>query len=141
MIRFALKCDREHSFDGWFRNAADYDAQSAAKLVTCPVCGSDTVEKALMAPSVAVSRKSEKLTLTVSEEQRRIMGKLRELAQLVRQNADNVGDRFAEEARKIHFGEIEPRGIYGEATPDEVRQLLDDGVGVMPLPEFPEDKN
>lgn len=141
MIRFSLRCDRDHAFDGWFRNGDDFGAQFARKLVECPVCGSHQVEKALMAPAVSTGRKKEKLALAMGEQQRRLMAQLKELSEKVRQNAENVGDKFPEEARKIHFGEVEPRGIYGEATPDEARALLDEGVEIMPLPVFPDDRN
>jgi hypothetical protein len=141
MIRFSLRCERDHAFDGWFRNGADFDTQRERKLVACPVCGSEVIEKALMAPAVSTGRKQEKLALAVSDEQRRVIAKLKELSEKLRQNAEDVGGRFAEEARKIHFGEVEPRGIYGEATAAEAKSLLEDGVAFMPLPVLPEDRN
>lgn len=141
MIRFSLRCEHEHEFDGWFRNGEDFETQRKRGLVSCPACNSNRIEKALMAPSVSTGRQKEKVALAVSEEQRRLMGQVREMAKKLRENADYVGDRFAEEARKIHFGETDPRGIYGEASPQEVKGLLDDGVDFMPLPEFPEDRN
>jgi hypothetical protein len=141
MIRFTLRCEAEHEFDGWFRDGGDFDIQKKRGLVSCPVCNSGKVEKALMAPAVSTSRGKEKLVLAAGEEQRRLMGQLREMAKKVRENADYVGDKFAEEARKIHFGETDPRGIYGEASVEDVKGLLDDGVDFMPLPEFPEDRN
>jgi len=141
MIRFSLCCDKDHAFDGWFRNGDDFDAQKARGLVSCPVCQSVEVGKALMAPSVSTGRKREKLALAMGEEQRKALAKLKAMADEARKNADYVGDRFAEEARRIHFGEVEPRGIYGEATADEARDLLEDGVDFVPLPTFPEDTN
>lgn len=141
MIRFSLRCEHEHEFDGWFRNGEDFETQKKRGLVSCPACNSNRIEKALMAPSVSTGRQKEMVALAVSEEQRRLMGQVREMAKKLRENADYVGDRFAEEARKIHFGETDPRGIYGEASPQEVKGLLDDGVDFMPLPEFPEDRN
>ena len=141
MIRFTLRCEADHEFDGWFRDGGDFDTQKKRGFVACPVCNSAEVEKALMAPAVSTSRGKEKVALAAGEEQRRLMGQLREMAKKVRENADYVGDRFAEEARKIHFGETDPRGIYGEASVDDVKGLLEDGVDFMPLPEFPEDRN
>jgi hypothetical protein len=141
MIRFSLCCDRDHDFDGWFRDNADFDTQKKRGLVSCPVCNSPKVEKALMAPSVQTGRKREKVALGMSAEQKQLMGKLKELADKVKQNADYVGDKFPEEARKIHFGETDPRGIYGEASPHDVKELLDDGVEIMPLPTIPDDTN
>lgn len=141
MIRFSLSCSGDHAFDGWFRNGEDFEVQKKRGLVACPVCGSTAVEKALMAPAVATGRKREKMALAMGEEQRKALAKLKAMAEEARKNADYVGDRFAEEARKIHFGETEARGIYGEATVEEARGLLEDGVDFMPLPTFPDDRN
>lgn len=141
MIRFSLHCDQEHEFDGWFRNGDDFDTQKKRGFVSCPVCGSSRVDKALMAPSVSTGRKREQIALAAGAAQRKMLAQLREMTRQVRENADYVGDKFAEEARKIHFGETDPRGIYGEASVDEVKGLLEDGVEIMPLPEFPEDRN
>ena len=137
MIRFSLHCDHDHEFEGWFRSNDDFDTQVEKQLVSCPVCGSDKVGKALMAPSVATGRQKEKIAIAMSK----MASELREMAKKVRENSDYVGSDFAEEARKIHFGEAEQRGIYGEATRDEVEALVDDGVDVMPLPVFPDDHN
>ncbi|WP_420960736.1 DUF1178 family protein [Brucella sp. IR073] len=141
MIRFSLHCDHEHEFEGWFRNNEDFERQAARGLVECPACGSSHVEKALMTPSVSTSRKKEKIALAMSEAQRALIDQMRELSRKLRENADYVGDKFAEEARKMHFGETDPRGIYGEASREEVTSLLEDGVEIMPLPVFPEDRN
>ncbi|UXN64951.1 DUF1178 family protein [Phyllobacterium sp. A18/5-2] len=137
MIRFSLHCDNEHDFEGWFRSNDDFDTQAQQRLVMCPVCGSHKIGKALMAPSVTTGRQKEKIAVAMSK----MVTELKEIAQKVRENADYVGSDFAEEARKIHFGEVEKRGIYGEATGEEVKSLLEDGVDVMPLPVFPEDHN
>jgi hypothetical protein len=141
MIRFSLRCENAHDFDGWFRSNEDFDAQNGRGLVTCPACQSAHVEKALMAPAVSTARGQEKIALAVGDQQKRVLAKLKELSETVRENADYVGDRFAEEARKIHFGESDPRGIYGEATREEARELLEEGVEFMPLPLFPDDRN
>lgn len=141
MIRFSLHCDDGHEFEAWFRGNADYEAQVARGLVACPSCGSAKVGKSLMAPAVATGRSREKVALAVSPEQKKAMAQLRKLAAKMRENADYVGDKFADEARKIHFGETEARGIYGEATGEEVKGLLDDGVDFMPIPDLPDDKN
>ncbi len=141
MIRFSLSCDSDHAFDGWFRNGEDFEAQAKRGLVTCPVCHSAKVGKALMAPAVSTARKQETMALALGEEQRKALAKLKALAEEAKKNADYVGDKFAEEARKIHFGEVEARGIYGEATADEARGLAEDGVEFVPLPTFPDDTN
>lgn len=141
MIRFTLNCDKGHDFEAWFRGNDDFETQQKRGLVECPACGSHKVEKALMAPAVSTGRAREKVALAMNAEQRKMLAQLKELAEKVRENADYVGDKFAEEARKIHFGEVEPRGIYGEATAQEARSLIEDGVEFMPLPSLPEEQN
>ena len=141
MIRFSLHCERAHEFEGWFRDNADYDTQAKRGFVECPVCGSSKVEKSLMAPAVSTGRKKEKMALVAHAEQRKMMAQLKELTQMMRENADYVGDKFAEEARKIHFGETEARGIYGEATVEEAKGLIEDGVEFLPIPVLPDDQN
>ena len=141
MIRFSLGCEHGHEFEGWFRSNDDFDKQRKRGLIDCPECGSHKVDKALMAPAVSTGRKREKMALALNAEQRRVMKEMKALSEKLRENADYVGDKFAEEARKIHFGETDPRGIYGEATPDEARALADDGVEFMPIPVLPDDRN
>jgi hypothetical protein len=141
LIRFSLTCDHGHEFEGWFRSNDDFDKQKKRGLIDCPDCGSHRVEKMLMAPAVSTGRKQEKMALAMNAEQRRIMGEMKALSDKMRENADYVGDKFAEEARKIHFGETEARGIYGEASPDEAKSLVEDGVPFMPIPVFPDDRN
>lgn len=141
MIRFSLICDNAHEFEGWFRSNEEFDTQARRGLVDCPSCGSQQVEKALMAPAVSTGRRQEKIALAMGDAQKQAMAQLKALAEKVRENSDYVGDRFAEEARKIHFGETDVRGIYGEATLEEAKSLADDGVAFMPIPVFPEDRN
>ncbi|PZN50386.1 MAG: DUF1178 domain-containing protein [Proteobacteria bacterium] len=141
MIRFSLICEREHEFEGWFRSNDDFETQKKRGFVDCPTCGSRKVDKALMAPAISTGAKQEKIALAMGEAQRQALAQLRALSRKIRENADYVGDRFAEEARRIHFGESEARGIYGEATSEEVRGLIEDGVDFMPIPMLPEDRN
>jgi hypothetical protein len=141
MIRFALVCSQAHEFEGWFRDNADFDTQKRRGMITCPVCETQSVGKAVMAPAVSTSRSHEKVTLAMGDEQRKMMGEMRALTAKLKAGADYVGDKFADEARKIHDGDTEPRGIYGEATNEEARALVDDGIDFMPLPSFPEDHN
>lgn len=141
MITFALLCDNQHRFDAWFRSAQAFDEQLARGIVSCPVCASIKVEKALMAPAVARSG-SDKVTVSSGHpQQAEIRELLRAMRRKVVSEADYVGDRFAEEARKIHFHEADARGIYGEATRDEVAGLIDDGVDFLPLPNLPDEHN
>lgn len=141
MIRFSLICDQSHEFEAWFRNNDDFDKQAKRGFVECPHCGSGKVEKALMAPAVSTSRQKDKIALAMGEAQKQAVAQLKALSERLRENADYVGDKFAEEARKIHFGETDARGIYGEASAEEVRDLLEDGVDFMPIPVFPDDRN
>jgi hypothetical protein len=144
MIRYDLVCSCGHDFDSWFRDAAAFDKASAAKAVTCPVCGGGDIRKALMAPSLSTSRKREAAALKVAAPDPRQLA-MREMLKQVREhveaNADYVGNRFAEEARKIHYEEVEPRGIYGEASPEDARALIDEGIEFHPLPALPEEGN
>lgn len=139
MIRFSLHCDKGHEFEGWFSSGADFDGQSERGLVECPVCGSRQVGKALMAPAVAVSREAVARPLAMDPERREMMRKLREMVQAVKQNSEDVGDRFADEARRIHHGESEARGIIGRASSEDAKSLIDEGIEIAPLPEFPDD--
>ncbi len=141
MIRFSLICKHDHEFEAWFRSSEDFDSQRRRGFVDCPTCGTASVEKALMAPAVSTSKKKEKMALAMGEAQRRALEDMKALAAKVRENADYVGDKFAEEARKIHFGETDARGIYGEATLEEAKGLAEDGVEFMPIPVFPDDRN
>jgi len=126
MIRFALRCAAGHEFEGWFRSGEGFEAQQKAGEVACPECGDTGVEKALMAPSIGKARPP------VSPAQ--IRAALVELRRQVETNCDYVGERFAEEARRIHYGEVDPHGIYGEATPEESRELVDEGIEVGRIP-------
>lgn len=141
MIHFSLHCAADHEFEGWFRGNDDFEKQLERGLVSCPVCGSLQVGKALMAPAVSTARRKEKIAVGLGEMQRKMVAEMREIGKKVRENADYVGDQFAEETRKMHFGETEARGIYGEASREDVVSLIDDGVEIMPLPSLPEDSN
>lgn len=142
MISFNLICGKGHEFEGWFSKSSEFDMQVEKGLVECPLCGDRHVQKALMAPAVSTSRREEKaVPMAMNAEQKKAMEQLRKLTKKVRENADNVGDRFAEEARKIHYGETEPRGIYGTATHVEARDLAEEGVKFVPLPTLPDDQN
>jgi hypothetical protein len=141
VIQYSLHCSQGHAHDAWFRNAAAFDEQQARGLVSCAICGDTGIEKAPMAPAVARTDQG-RVSLSAGQPD---AAKLRDLLRAYRQKvvseADYVGDRFAEEARKIHFEEVEARGIYGEATRDEVVALAEDGIEFMPLPELPEEHN
>jgi hypothetical protein len=142
MILYTLRCDHDHEFEGWFRSGDDFEKKGAE----CPLCGSTKVEKAIMAPALGSSAKhgkDEKRTLATVPDPRRkaILETLKEMRKQVTDNADYVGTRFAEEARKIHYNEVEARAIYGEATSEEAKTLIEEGVEFHPLPNLPDDRN
>jgi hypothetical protein len=148
VIRYALVCDHGHGFETWFRSAAAYDDQERRDLLSCPACGSVKVGKALMAPSVGrkgggvepPAASGQRVAMT-SPAEAEIRAKLRELRDHLTTHSDYVGKSFADEARKIHFGESEHRSIHGEASVEEARGLIDDGVEFHPLPNLPDDLN
>ena len=161
MIRYNLRCERGHAFESWFQSSAAYESQEKRKLVNCPACGSAKVERAIMAPQI-VSKKgrdrdkeapvpvaaaapadttASASTPLLMAQERELRAKLKELRDHIVKNADNVGERFPNEARKMHYGDIEHRPIYGEASPEEARSLIDEGVEVSPLPVLPDDRN
>ncbi|WP_319496535.1 DUF1178 family protein [uncultured Cohaesibacter sp.] len=185
MIKYSLRCDHDHVFEGWFRNSDDCEAQTRDGRVECPYCASTSIAKSLMAPSVTGTRTQDKgqdrsqgrglptrpgevgpgqmpggsggqavVPATASmpapasgaeagerPSPQQIQQMLRAFRQHVVDNADYVGDKFAEEARKMHFRETEERGIYGEATIDEIKSLSEDGIDCLPMPVLPEDQN
>lgn len=139
MIRYALTCEHDHPFEGWFGASSDFDDQQARGLLECPVCGSKAVRKQIMAPAVSGTKRTvrevepEKMRAMMMEAAGRIRAHVEE-------NFDDVGDAFAREARAIHEGRSEDRGIYGQATPTEVRDLVADGIPVAALPPEPPKK-
>jgi hypothetical protein len=141
MIRYALTCDKGHEFEAWFGSACDYDVQLEARAVTCPCCGSADVTKAPMAPAVRRARAEPPSVEPSSDERRRTYAFLKNLRAHLKENAEHVGPAFAEEARKMHYGETEVRSIYGEATREEAEALKEEGVPAVPLPLLPEDHN
>jgi hypothetical protein len=152
VIRYALTCEHRHGFESWFKSSTAYDEQVARGLLVCPVCGSTKVEKALMAPKVARRERRRPPARTpageekspvalISEGERELRSKLKELREELIKNADYVGPQFAQEARKMHYGEIEHRSIYGEASPEEASSLLDEGIEFHPLPYLPNERN
>ena len=138
MIRYALACEAGHEFEGWFGSSLDYDDQAQRGLLSCPVCGAAKVTKQIMAPAVRGGRDIAAPPAAPSRQM--MMEAARRVRQHVQSTFDYVGDTFAREARAIHEGRSEERGIYGEASPTEVRDLVADGVPVAPLPPEPPKK-
>ena len=156
MIRYNLRCERGHAFESWFQSSSAYESQEKRKLVNCPSCGSAKVERAIMAPQIVSKKNRDRAapaaapstevttpssTPLMMAQERELRAKLKELRDHIVKNADNVGERFPNEARKMHYGDIEHRPIYGEASPDEARSLIEEGVEVSPLPVLPDDRN
>jgi hypothetical protein len=163
MIRYTLVCNKRHEFESWFANSAAYDKQAKRGLVTCPMCGSAKVEKALMTPRLARTDTSSAQEIAtapppaaaappaatqlptpvamISPQEREFRKKLRELRDHLVHNAENVGPRFPEEARKMHYGEAEHRSIYGIASPEDAKELHEEGIEFSPLPVLPDERN
>jgi hypothetical protein len=156
MIRYALICERGHAFESWFADSAAFDKQIKRKLIACPHCGSAKVDKAIMAPRLAGGRKRaqprgeapaapetpEKAPVAmISPQEQEIRAKLKELREHLTKNADDVGAKFPEEARKMHYREIEHRSIYGVASPEEAKDLAEEGIEFHPLPILPDERN
>lgn len=149
MIHYTLICEAEHDFEGWFRSSGDFDAQAAKGFVACPTCGSIRVRRALMAPNVQSAKVKDereeagrrRAVMMPDPAQKVMLEAMREIRKKVTENATYVGEKFAEEARRMHYGEIEHQGIYGEATTEEVSALTEEGVEFQPLPVLPEDRN
>jgi hypothetical protein len=159
MIRYALVCERGHDFESWFQDSAAYDKQVKRGLVTCPQCSSAKVEKAIMAPRLSRTAKKRGAPIEaptaeapatpeaptpvamISPQEQEIRSKLKELRDHLTKNADNVGQKFPEEARKMHYGEIEHRSIYGVASPEEANELSEEGIEFHPLPPLPDERN
>jgi len=151
VIRYALCCEAGHTFESWFNNSTAFDRQAARGLVACPMCGSAKVEKAIMAPALSGGREApatatapepEKTPVAiVSKEEVELRKKLKELRDHIVKSADYVGEKFPEEARRMHYGEIEHRSIYGEASPDAAKSLAEEGIEFHPLPRLPDERN
>jgi hypothetical protein len=161
MIRYSLVCDKGHDFESWFADSTAYDKQAKRKLVACPHCGSAKVDKAIMAPRLAGSKTGKAPAeappveapaaapepaapapvAMLSPQERELRSKLKELRDHLTKNADNVGKKFPEQARKMHYGEVEHRSIYGEASPEDAKALAEEGIEFHPLPILPDDRN
>jgi hypothetical protein len=160
MIRYALVCEQGHRFESWFQDSAAYDEQAGSGLVTCPQCNSSKVNKAIMAPRLsATAKKGASIQAAtpapeapanpatpapvamMSPQEQELRAKLKEVRDHLIKNADNVGAKFPEEARKMHYGEIEHRSIYGVASPEEAKELSEEGIEFHPLPTLPDERN
>lgn len=158
MIKYALVCDKGHDFESWFADSAAYDKQVKRKLVTCPQCGSAKVEKAIMSPRLSATAKkrvarssapapSSEAPATpapvamISPQEQEFRTKLKELREHLTKNASDVGSKFPEEARKMHYGETEHRSIYGVASPEDAKELAEEGIEFHPLPILPDERN
>ena len=161
MILYSLSCAQDHDFESWFRDSSAYDEQKARGLVSCPVCGSSDVSKAIMAPSLGRGTRkfateavpaeatetaeapaaSAQPVALMSEKEQALRAMLKAVREHVVTHSDYVGDDFAASARRMHEGEEEKRAIYGEASHDEIRELIEDEIEIMPLPNLPDDRN
>ena len=140
MIKYCLQCTHGHEFEGWFASSASYDAQVAAGQLTCPECNSSDVGKSIMAPNVA-TRALADVAAVDDDAPARYRNLVREVTRVLAKTSEDVGARFPEEARKIHYREVEQRAIRGTASMDEARALVEEGVEIMAMPRLPEDTN
>jgi len=164
MIRYALVCAKGHSFESWFPNSAAYDKQAKRGLVACPTCGDTKVDKAIMAPTLSGTKKRGARSVApvaleapapvasdtpvammspqvMSPQEHELRQKLRELREHLTKSSDYVGKKFPEEARKMHYGESDPRSIYGEASLEDAKELHEEGIEFYPLPVLPDERN
>jgi hypothetical protein len=150
MILYQLQCEQEHQFEAWFKDSQAFDKQAKRKLLNCPTCGSEKVSKALMAPRISKSN-NKKLQGDLSKgsshadrkketsEALELRQKLKKLQKNIEEKCDYVGNNFAEEARKIHYGEVDPHGIYGETTSEDAKELVDEGIEFSSMPWTPKE--
>jgi hypothetical protein len=151
MIKYTLVCEQRHEFESWFAGSAAYDKQEKRGLITCPTCNSSKVEKAIMAPRLSGTRKGKKRAaaetpaaapvVMLSPQEQELRTKLKELRDHITKNADYVGKKFPEEARKMHYGETEHRSIYGETTLEAAKEMAEEGIELHPLPVLPDEQN
>lgn len=142
MIQYSLKCENDHSFDSWFASADAYDKLADNGMVSCAVCGSTKVGKAIMAPRVRTTKgKESPAAPTLPTEKSAAEQAMAEMRAQVEQNSEFVGTNFATEARSMHLGDAPERAIYGEAKPEEAKSLIEDGIPVTPLPFMPTRKS
>lgn len=142
MIQYSLKCENDHSFDSWFASADAYDKLADNGMVSCAVCGSTKVSKAIMAPRVRTTKgKETPVAPTLPTEKSAAEQAMAKMRAQVEQNSEYVGTNFATEARSMHLGDAPERAIYGEAKPEEAKSLIEDGIPVTPLPFMPTRKS
>jgi hypothetical protein len=149
VIRYNLSCQQGHGFESWFRDSAAFDTQRQKGIVTCPVCGSSAVDRAIMAPQVArrdrePAGKEAPTTAPVAlaaPQDQELRAKLRALREALTKDSADVGERFADEARRMHLGESEHRSIHGQASAEDARSLVEDGIEIFPLPVLPDERN
>ena len=150
MILYQLQCIQEHQFEAWFKDSQAFDKQARRKLLNCPTCGSEKVSKALMAPRISKSsnnRLRDDPPKSSSQAGRKkevsealeFRQKLKALQKNIEEKCDYVGNNFAEEARKIHYGEVDPHGIYGETTSEDAKELVDEGIAFSSIPWTPKE--
>jgi hypothetical protein len=144
MIKFSLVCGAGHEFESWFRNGAEFDRQAKRGLIVCPHCDSSAVSKAIMAPRLARSDaepQPQPNVALIDEKEKLLRAAIRQLRQKIEAQSDDVGREFPDEARRMHRGDTPQRSIRGQASLEDARALIEDGIDVMPLPSLPEDRN
>ncbi len=164
MIKYSVQCAKGHGFEAWFQNSGAFDTQTKRGLVSCPKCSSVKITKALMAPNVSASTRKKGVNADANPRRKfastevatptptaaalperlmppEVLELMRKIRKEVEAKAENVGTNFAEEARKMHYNEAPERGIYGQASLDDVKALHEEGIDCLPLPVLPEERN
>ena len=143
MIRYNLICDNEHNFESWFRDSTSCEDQIKSRNVFCPECNSNVVTKALMSPRIQKKGNinNQKNTVLSNGRTNNLNDAIRKIREEIKKNSEYVGKEFPEEARKIHYKESEERSIYGEATAKDIKELHEEGIDIIHIPNLPDDKN
>ena len=136
MILYDLNCENGHTFEAWFASSEQYDKQNKKKLINCPICNSNKIKKALMAPNLKGSKKSNKSfdEKKAKDENKKFKTKLKEFKKFIESNTEDVGKNFTEEAKKIYYGETKSRSIRGETTKEQAEELIEEGIPIVKLP-------
>jgi len=133
MIKYKLKCDSNHNFDSWFSSSQDYEKLKRKKLLNCPECNSSSIQKTIMSPNLSYNKSAQKDKKS-AKFQKELKTKIKSLQKYIEKNCDNVGNKFAQEARKIYYDDKRSRGIYGTASSDQMKELTEEGIEVSSIP-------
>tara|TARA_B110000438_G_C15729568_1_gene613648 strand:+ start:569 stop:994 length:426 start_codon:yes stop_codon:yes gene_type:complete len=141
MIRYDLVCSNNHKFESWFKDSKSFQEQVHSKDISCPICNDNIISKTLMAPGIPKKENTKKDDVLLNKKSNSINNAIKKIRNEIKENSEYVGKEFPEAARKIHYNEENSRSIYGEASLDDVKELKDEGIDVIHIPDAPDDKN